>query len=235
MFGWIIATISAFFIKGLCGFANTLVFSTILSFTTNNINISPVDLLIGYPPNIIMAYKERKSINFKICLPLIALIIIGNIPGIFLLKNMNAQIIKILFGFVIVGIGLEMLFQKKKAEESKLILSMIGLLSGFLCGLYGIGALLAAYVNRVTNNSQSFKGNICFVFTIENTFRIIIYSILGIVTFSTLKQAILLIPFMLIGLFSGMKFSQIIDEKITKKLVVIMLIISGIALIINNL
>ena len=60
---WIIASILAFFVKGLCGFANTLVFSTILSFQNNNINISPVDLLIGYPPNIIMAYKERKNIG----------------------------------------------------------------------------------------------------------------------------------------------------------------------------
>ena len=32
MFFWIIATLSAFFVKGLCGFANTLVFTSILSF-----------------------------------------------------------------------------------------------------------------------------------------------------------------------------------------------------------
>ena len=29
---WIIATLCAFFIKGLCGFANTLVFTSILGF-----------------------------------------------------------------------------------------------------------------------------------------------------------------------------------------------------------
>ena len=234
MIWWIIASLCAFFVKGLCGFANTLVFSTILSFQNNNINISPVDLLIGYPPNIIMAYKERKNIDLKICLPLIALIIIGNIPGILFLKNADTQLIKILFGFVIIGIGIEMLVQDKK-KESKTMLTLIGILSGFLCGLYGIGALLAAYVNQVTDDTQSFKGNICLVFTFENTFRIIVYSLLGIVTFNTIKQAILLLPLMLIGLSLGIKCSQYVNETTTKKLVIVMLIISGIALIINNI
>ena len=69
MFWWITATICAFFIKRLCGFANTLVFTTILSFGNNNVDISPVELILGYPTNIILAWKERKSIrwgeNFK--------------------------------------------------------------------------------------------------------------------------------------------------------------------------
>lgn len=42
----IIAAIAAYFIKGLCGFANTLVFTSILSFCASNANISPIDLLL---------------------------------------------------------------------------------------------------------------------------------------------------------------------------------------------
>ncbi len=60
---WIAAIIAAFFVKGLCGFANTLVFTTILSFGNSNVNISPVELILGYPTNAILAWKERKSIN----------------------------------------------------------------------------------------------------------------------------------------------------------------------------
>ena len=32
MYLWILAAVAAYFIKGLCGFANTLVFTSILSF-----------------------------------------------------------------------------------------------------------------------------------------------------------------------------------------------------------
>ena len=54
----IVATLAASFIKGVCGFANTLVFTTILSFSFNNIQITPMDLIIGYPANMIMPGKS---------------------------------------------------------------------------------------------------------------------------------------------------------------------------------
>lgn len=238
MIWWIIATVCAFFVKGLCGFANTLVFTTILSFGNNNINISPVELILGYPTNAILAWKERKSIKWSICLPLAVLVILGSIPGIFFLKNVEVGLVKIVFGFVIILIGMEMLLRELrpgKIKESKAVLGVIGILSGVLCGLYGIGALLGAYVSRVTDNSKEFKANICIVFLVENTFRIVLYSLFGIITFDILKQAFILVPFMLAGLFLGMASSRILDEKYVKRLVIIMLMISGGALVINNL
>ena len=238
MLWWIIAAICAFYVKGLCGFANTLVFTTILSFGNSNVNISPVELLLGYPTNIIMAVKERKSIKWSVCAPLAALVIAGSIPGALFLKNADIGIIKIVFGVVIIFIGLEMLlreFQTKKVKQSKLILAVIGILSGVLCGLYGIGALLGAYIGRVTDDSKAFKANICVVFLVENTFRIVLYALWGILTIDIVKQAVVLVPFMLIGLVLGMLSSKVIDEKIVKKLVIVMLIVSGGALVMNNL
>lgn len=55
---WMIAAMAAYFIKGLCGFANTRVFPLILSFGVSNANISPVDLLLGYPTNLILNWKN---------------------------------------------------------------------------------------------------------------------------------------------------------------------------------
>ena len=238
MIWWIVATICAFFIKGLCGFANTLVFTTMLSFGNSNVNISPVELILGYPTNIILAWKERKSIKYSVCIPLAFLVIVGSIPGALFLKNVDTSIIKMVFGVAIILVGLEMLlreFQTKKIKQSKVVLGIIGVLSGLLCGLYGIGALLGAYVNRVTDDSSSFKANICVVFFVENTFRIVLYGLWGIITFDIVKQAIILIPSMLVGLILGMLSGKILDEKLIKKLVIFMLILSGIALILNNL
>ena len=109
-----------------------------------------------------------------------------------------------------------------------------GILSGFLCGLYGVGALLGAYIGRVTEDSKAFKANICLVFVIENSFRIILYSLYGIITLEALKTALFLAPCMLAGLGAGMLSARVIDEKYVKKIVIIMLIISGIALILTN-
>lgn len=238
MIWWIIATLVAFFVKGVCGFANSMIFSTILSFENNNINISPVELVMGYPTNIILVWKEKKSINWKMCLPLAVMVVLGDIPGILFLRNMDTGIIKIIFGFVIVFIGIEMLLRDLNLiplKESGVLLWVIGILSGVLCGLYGVGVLLGAYVSRIAKDSHVFKANMCMVFFIENTVRVVLYSILGIITLNIVKQAIILWPLMLVGLLFGMAFSRLLDERITKKIVTIMLIISGIALIINSL
>ena len=238
MITWIIATIAAFFIKGLCGFANTLVFNSILAYGNNNINVSPVELLLGYPTNIIMTIRERRSIKISVFIPTAILVIAGSIPGVFLLKNLDAVIVKIIFGIVVILIGLEMLireYSNSKTKESKALLTAIGLLSGLLCGLYGIGALLGAYISRVSDDTKEFKANICAVFIVENTFRIVLYALTGIITLEVIKKVIILVPFMALGLFSGIKLSSILDDKVIKKIVIVMLIISGIALIINNI
>ena len=106
---------------------------------------------------------------------------------------------------------------------------------GILCGLYGVGALLAAYVSCVTKNDGSFKANISAVFVIDNTFRIILYKMLGLLTLGTIKTVLLLIPFALLGLFTGIKCCGHMDKKIVRRLTTSLLILSGISLVLKNL
>ena len=151
---WILATLSAFFLKGLCGFANTMVFDSILGFAVNNVNISPIELILGFPTNIILAWQNRKKLDYKVWVPIVILILMGSIPGALLLKEVNAKGLKIFF---------------------------------------------------------------------------------GIITLESLKMTACLFPFMLVGLFSGMYSSRILDDKLVKKIVILLLIISGIVLVIKNI
>ena len=89
---------------------------------------------------------------------------------------------------MVIALGMEMFtreFRKKRACASKLVLAIIGITAGMLCGIFGVGALLAAYVSRVTETDSSFKANISAVFIVDNTFRIILYKALGLLTLGT--------------------------------------------------
>lgn len=234
MIWWIVATLCAFFVKGLCGFANTLVFTSIMSFGLSNRDISPVELLLGYPTNALIAFRERRAIDWKLCLPLSVLVAAGSIPGILLLKGADTRAVKLLFGVVIVAVGVEMLLRehtKKPVKESRLLLGVIGLLSGVLCGLYGVGALLGAYVGRVAKDSSAFRANLCVVFFIENTMRIALYGACGLLGAGMLWQAVRLAPCMAAGLYLGVRCRGLLDEKHAKELVIVTLIISGLSLI----
>ena len=232
------AVFIAFVVKGLCGFANTLVFSSIMSFSSNNVNISPVDLITGLPANLYMAWRERHGVRARIFVPLALLVLAGCIPGALLLRGGDAGSIKALFGAVVIFIGVESLLRARVKEpkpSSPVLLAFIGILSGALCGLFGIGALLVAYVSRTTSNQEQFRGNLCAVFMVENVFRFILYAVTGILTPDVLRTGALLIPAMAIGLGMGMLLARRISEKNVARFVNIMLILMGVTLLAGSL
>lgn len=238
MYLWFFAALVSYFIKGLCGFANTLVFTSILSFGEANVSISPIDLLLGCPANLLLTWEHRKSLDPKVYLPLSALVLAGSLPGALLLKNVDTRIIKLVFGVVVIFLGMEMLsreFSKKRPGTSRPVLVIIGVLSGMLCGLFGVGALLAAYVSRVTEGNASFKANISAVFIADNAFRMILYTFLGVLTMDTVKRSVLLLPCALAGVLAGMACSRILNEKSVRRLTAVLLVLSGVSLIVKNL
>ena len=233
---FILATLAAFFIKGLCGFANTLVFQSILSFGVSNASISPVELALGFPGNAILTWQNRKSLEPKVFLPLTALMLAGNIPGALMLSHIDGRIVKIIFGTAIIFIALDMMRgQGKPQKESKWMTALVGVAAGVLSGLFGVGALLAAYVSRITETGSAFKANISVVFLAENVFRFALYAALGILDRTALVLAVKLMPFMLVGLFAGIAVSQKIDDRQIKKLVLCLLVVSGAVLIAQNI
>ncbi len=101
--------------------------------------------------------------------------------------------------------------------------------------VFGIGAFLVAYISRTTENQKQFRGNICVVFLIENTFRIILYALTGVLSGDIVKLAFLLMPFMAIGLGIGVVLSRHASERFVKKAIIVLLMLPGFSLVINNL
>ena len=61
---------------------------------------------------------------------------------------------------------------------------------------------------------------------VDNTFCIILYKTLGLLTPGTLKSVLLLIPFALLGLFMGIKCCGHMNEKSVRKITIVLLILS---------
>ena len=70
---------------------------------------------------------------------------------------------------------------------------------------------------------------------VDNTFRIILYKALGLLTLGTVKTVLLLIPFALFGLLTGMKCCGHMNEKNVRKITTVLLILSGVSLVLKNL
>jgi uncharacterized membrane protein YfcA len=234
-----IFTVAAFFVKGITGFGNTLVMGSLFSFILPNRIITPVDLIISIPTNMYLVWRERKNISFKIIGPLSVVILAGIIPGAFLLKVGSDWILKSLLGLVVIGMAGEMLVRKPQDHDQKksgLVLFMtIGLISGLLCGLYGISALLVTLLSRNTENRSQFRGNICSLFLVDNLFRFVLYWYTGILTKQAMLLTIGLSPAVILGMYLGIKGDAYITEETGKKFVIFLLISTGAVLFVKSL
>ena len=153
---------AAFFLKGLAGFGNTLIVNGGLAFIRENRFITPVDTLLGFPVNIFMVFREWKYIRFSIALPLLAAVAAGIVPGIFLLDTVNDRILKSILAVVLLGISIDFFRGKKekscKNKHIKTVIILTGFVSGILTGLYGIGVLVPAVLNRMRLDKRDFRG-----------------------------------------------------------------------------
>lgn len=233
------AVVTAYFIKGLCGFGNTLMLTSIMAFRINNSAITPIDLLLGYPANLIQAYKNKSSANFTHWFPIALCVVLGNIPGAVMLKTLPVHWIKMLCGAAIIVISLMRIMKSKtpSAQSNHHWTKNLfwGILTGISCGLFGIGAFLAAYVGTISKNSHQFKGNLSMIFLIENTFRIVLFIWLELLTRNMLFQVLFLFPAMLIGTFSGIALSGYLNEQKVQTIISIILLFSGLNMIIQNI
>ena len=93
---------------------------------------------------------------------------------------------------------------------------------------------MSAYVGRVTRDSHEFKANMCTIFAAENSFRLIMYIYLGIITKDTVLLAIKLLPLVLLGLGMGIAASKRLHERTARRIVIVMLILSGAVLMVSN-
>ena len=236
---WMLAVLVGYFVKGIAGIGNTLVVTAAMAWTRTNQEITPVELLLCVPTNLLLAWQNRRHIDWRLTIPPLCMVLAGDVVGVLLLKNANVDALKVVFGAVLILLGAEMLWRELRGVQEKkthpAILMTLGISAGVLCGLFGAGALLAAYFARVTTDDATYKGSMSMIFAVENTFRIVAYSVTGLLTAQSLQNALVLLPFMAAGLFLGMKLAHRMNPRTMRLVVTVMLMLSGLPLLLTNL
>ncbi|MDR1956019.1 MAG: sulfite exporter TauE/SafE family protein, partial [Treponema sp.] len=221
-----------FFIKGLAAFGDPLISNPALSMITENKIISLMNLLLGTPINAYMTWKNRKKFSLKNALFMLIFILCGIIPGTLLLKYASSWILKAGLGIVVLGIGIEMMTRNraKPVRQNRIIMAIISFCSGITAGLYGINLFFVAYIERTTQDRAAFRGNLGFIFFVENVIRIIIYAVLGIFTKDILLLTLIAFPGAVFGFLSGSGIDKRLSETVIRRIIIFMFMLGGISL-----
>lgn len=226
-----------FFIKGIAAFGDTLIANPMLSMAMDNRVISPMNLLYQVPVNAYMAWKNRKAFAIKSALPILFAILLGVIPGVLLLKHAASWILKASLGILVISIGLEMLLRNRHTKKKPNVFAMAvsSFFSGVTTGLYGINLFFIAYVERTTDTRDAFRGNVCFIFLVENVFRITVYALSGVLSYRVLIFTLGASPGALLGFYVGSRVDRHLSEKVLRRMIIALFMASGLSILIKSL
>jgi hypothetical protein len=228
---------ACFFIKGLAAFGDSLISNPLLSMVMDNKIISPTNLLLSAPVNAYMAWKNRKAFTVKAIMPILISILCGVIPGVMLLKYATSWTLKACLGALVIGIGAEMLARdrSKSVKSSRITMILVSFFSGVTAGLYGINLFFVAYVERTTKTREAFRGNVCFIFLVENIFRLLVYIVSGVLTKEVLVLTLVIMPGSFLGFFLGSRVDKRLSEKTIRYIIIAMFMAGGLSILIKAL
>lgn len=226
-----ISTFSAFMVKGLAGFGDPLIYTPLLSVRLPNSTITPGMSLISPILNVSVVWKNRRYFSSKIVFQISLFVMIGIVPGTWLLKWGSPAGLKLLLGILILLLGIEMLTRKETAvnKDNTLVRSLVSFLSGLTAGLFGIDLLFLAYMERVTVSREEFRANTCFVFILENIFRIIMYTVEGMYTKQTLTLTLIAFPAAFLGINAGSALDKKMSAPTAHRFIIYIFILGGIS------
>lgn len=222
-----------YFIKSLTGFAGAL-FSIPLLVLFFDIKmviliISLLDMLSG-----LILIPTIKKIDKKELFFILVGGFLGTILGVYLLKSLASDSLKLIFAILIILFSLRMIF--KKYFSFKKLKSYFGFLFGGLGGITGgmfgtNGPPIVLYLGNQIRNKHILRGTLIVVLLISAIFRNGLYFFTN--TFNNNIYIIVLfaIPILVISTILGSRVYQKINQELYQKIISIILLINGIILI----
>lgn len=183
---------------------------------------------------LIVTVQNLKFINFKKLGIMLGFMIVGMIPGMWLFDKLPTQILMIVYGVIVVLIGLDKLL-RSNSKELKAPWNYVALFfSGIMQGMFTSGGpFLALYATTAMKDKKEFRATVTPVWTILNTYMIFNMYRQGMYSGYVMKLTGISIVPVLVAIMIGNRINTRIEQKTFLKLVYVLLIISGAILLMN--
>jgi len=225
-------------VKGATGFANALIAIPLLSLFLDIKFVVPMFLLFDFPSSGMIVYQTRKHIQWRIVLLILPGLLVGTLIGAYLLISLATSVLRRMFGCLVMAFGFWLLCKSKPqllVHMSQSIRKKLGFLSGLLGGITGgmfgmDGPIIVMYLSRLLKKTP-FRATLTAIFLLSSFWRGTLYAYGGILSWDEVVFALVMVPFLIVGVITGSRFQERLAQQTFYKLVGLLLIMAGILLI----
>lgn len=234
---FLLIVFAAFSIQSLTGFGGPLIAMPLGISTVGLAAAKPVVTLCAWLSAAVIAVRERHNIVWRELFKMSGVMLIFMIAGLWLFKNVQMPFLQVLYGIVVLCIGVKKLFWPSVGEMPRWAVVLSICLAGIMQGLFvSGGSFLVIYAVGAIPEKQKFRATLSGVWATVNVLLLASYAVDG----SFAREGVLptaalsLIPLAL-AVVCGSLLAGKLNQKTFLKAAYILLIVSGAVLLVTNL
>ncbi|WP_353893938.1 sulfite exporter TauE/SafE family protein [Proteinivorax hydrogeniformans] len=195
--------------------------------------VVPMLIIYSLVLNSMILQNLKEHIDFKRIWILVVAGVIGTPFGVYLLKVVDENTLKIAIGVILtISAVLNFYGIKVKVKREKLTQIPVGLISGLFNGSASIGGPpIIIFLTNQGVKKQIFRANLTLYFWLINIVTIPTYVVGGLITTEVIQYTLFLLPGLLLGTMVGINLGNKVDENLFAKLTLVMVMGMGLFLI----
>ncbi len=190
----------------------------------------PVPIIFASLPFLIMiVYQGRKHIDTKNMLQVNTGMILGIFLALYLLKNIHFDYLGISFGlFILLSVFISI--RVKEFKLGKVVTYSGGFLAGVMGAMAAVGGQILALLFQ-NHPLESIKATLAFLYLIFSVVMLVIFYLFGEFSQEQMISSFYIMPGFIAGFFIAPIFTQYINPKYSKKMVLGMATLGALILI----
>ena len=222
----------AYTVKGLSGFGSGLIAIPLLAFMFPLAFIVPVLGLLSYSGTVMQSIQLRQQVSWRDLLPLLPFSLLGIFIAIWLLVNLDANLLVMWLAIFILFYSIYSLLPIPDYSGGRRWAIAAGSFGGLVGALFGTGGpFYVVYLKLRQLDKSRFRATIAMIFLVDGGVRIIGYAISGLYTLQVLWLVLILLPVLFLGMYVGHHLHIRIDQKRFNQIISVMLMLSGLMLL----
>lgn len=206
------------FIQSITGFGFAVVGTPLLLFFMEPKQVVSLMVFGALILNLMVIYKTRGKSDPKVIWPMFVASLIGIVPGVYILKVVDASNLKLCIGILILLVSFFMASNYVMTiKREKLATVLVGIVSGFMGGSTSLsGPPVALFLMNQQQDKEAFRANLVRYFCLGNIATLLVMYFMETMDLGVLRQGLYAVPGVLLGVWVGEKAFAKVSPKLFK-------------------